>query len=79
MEKKNFILKQLETLEKRKNNGATDRELGFLLEGYICASESEDEDVKDVLEVLRMIKKDLKNNKEDINVIEKYKVYCLTM
>ena len=79
MEKKNFILKQLESLEKRRNNGATDRELGFLLEGYICASESEDEDVKDVLEVLRMIKKDLKNNKEDINVIEKYKVYCLTM
>jgi ligand-binding sensor protein len=79
MEKKNFILKQLESLEKRKNNGATDRELGFLLEGYICASESEDEDVKDVLEVLRMIKKDLKNNKENINIIEKYKVYCLTM
>ena len=79
MEKKNFILKQLESLEKRKNNGATDRELGFLLEGYICASESEDEEVKDVLEVLRMIKKDLKNNKENTNVIEKYKVYCLTM
>ena len=79
MEKKNFILKQLESLEKRRNNGATDRELGFLLEGYICASESEDEEVKDVLEVLRMIKKDLKNNKENTNVIEKYKVYCLTM
>ena len=79
MEKKNFILKQLESLEKRKNNGATDRELGFLLEGYICASESEDENVRDVLEVLKMIEKDLKNNKENIDVIGKYKVYYLTM
>ena len=79
MEKKNFILKQLESLEKRRNNGATDRELGFLLEGYICASESEDENVRDVLEVLKMIEKDLKNNKENIDVIGKYKVYYLTM
>ena len=79
MEKKEFILRQLESLERRKNKGATDRELGFLLEGYICASASDDEDVKDVLEILRMIKKDLKNNKENINVIEKYKVYCLSM
>ena len=79
MEKKNFILKQLESLEKRRNNGATDRELGFLLEGYICASESEDENVRDVLEVLKMIEKDLKNNKGNIDVIGKYKVYYLTM
>ena len=79
MDKKKFILRQLEILRNWREKGATDRELGFLLEGYICASASDDEDVKDVLEILRMIKKDLKNNKENINVIEKYKVYCLSM
>ena len=81
MEKKKFILRQIEILRNWRKKGVTDRELAFFIKGYIGGNKVDElsQESQDVLEVLRMIKKDLKNNKENTNVIEKYKVYCLTM
>ena len=71
-----ILISLLTKLEKRKQNGATERELGYLLEGLSIA-------YKDTplsnngLELIKRIYKELKANKaEKESVIEKYLVYC---
>ena len=71
-----ILISLLTKLEKRKQNGATERELGYLLEGLSIA-------YKDTalsnngLELIKRIYKELKANKDEKErVIEKYLVYC---
>ena len=71
-----ILISLLTKLEKRKQNGATERELGYLLEGLSIA-------YKDTalsnngLELIKRIYKELKANKDEKeSVIEKYLVYC---
>ena len=76
MSDREILLRVLNKLEKRKQNGATERELGFLLEGFSFALE-DTELSENGLEVIKRIYKELKANKDGKeNIIEKYLVYC---
>ena len=81
MEKKKFILRQIEILRNWRKKGVTDRELAFFIKGYIGGNKVDElsQESQDALKVLKMIEKDLLHNKENIDVLEKYEVYCLTM
>ena len=73
---KEILVKILNKLEKRRQNGATERELGYLLEGFSIALE-DTELSKEGMGLIERIYKELKNNKDGKqNVIEKYIVYC---
>ena len=73
---KEILVSLLNKLEKRRQNGDTERELGFLLEGFRFALE-DTELSKEGMGLIERIYKELKNNKDDEqNVIEKYIVYC---
>ena len=73
---KEILISLLTKLEKRRQNGATERELGFLLEGLSIAYK-DTELSKNGLEIIKRIYKELKANKDEKeSVIEKYLVYC---
>ena len=73
---KEILISLLTKLEKRRQNGATERELGFLLEGLSIAFE-DTELSESGLEIIKRIYKELKANKDEKeSVIEKYLVYC---
>ena len=80
MDKKKFILRQLEILRGWREKGATDRELAFLIKGYIGGNKIDllSQEGQNALKVLKMIERDLMHNEENIDVLEKYEVYCLT-
>lgn len=73
---KEILISLLTKLEKRKQNGATERELGYLLEGLSIAYK--DTALSNAgLELIKRIYKELKANKDGKeSVIEKYIVYC---
>ncbi len=76
MSDRDILIKLLNKLEKRKKNGDTERELGFLLEGFRFTLEDAGLSEKG-LKIIEKIYKELKANKEgEENVIEKYLVYC---
>ncbi len=76
MSDREILLRVLTKLEKRKQNGSTERELGFLLEG-LSLTLADTELSANVLEVIKRIYKELKENRDGKeNVIEKYLVYC---
>ena len=76
MSDREILLRVLTKLEKRKQNGSTERELGFLLEG-LSLTLADTELSANGLEVIKRIYKELKANKnEEENIIEKYLVYC---
>ena len=81
MEKKKFILRQIEILRNWRKKGVTDRELAFFIKGYIGGNNVDElsQESQDALKVLKMIEKDLLHNKGNIDILEKYEVYCLTM
>ena len=69
---KEILISLLTKLEKRRQNGATERELGFLLEGLSIAFE-DTELSESGLEIIKRIYKELKANKDEKeSVIEKY-------
>ena len=73
---KEILISLLTKLEKRRQNGATERELWFLLEGLSIAFE-DTELSESGLEIIKRIYKELKANKDEKeSVIEKYLVYC---
>ncbi len=76
MSDRDILIRLLNKLEKRKKNGDTERELGFLLEGFRFTLEDTELSEKG-LKIIEKIYKELKANKEGKeNVIEKYLVYC---
>ena len=76
MSDKEILISVLNKLEKRRQNGATERELGFLLEGISLALEDTELSTSG-LELIKRIYKELKENRDGKeNVIEKYLVYC---
>jgi hypothetical protein len=81
MEKKKFILRQIEILRNWRKKGVTDRELAFFIKGYIGGNKVDklSQESQDALKVMKMIEKDLLHNEENIDILEKYEVYCLTM
>ena len=80
MEKKKFILRQIEILRNWRKKGATDRELAFLIKGYIGGNKVDllSQEGQDALKILKIIEKDLLHNEENVDILEKYEVYCLT-
>ena len=81
MEKKKFILRQIEILKNWRKKGLTDRELAFFIKGYIGGNKVDrlSQEAQDAFKILKMIEKDLLHNEENIDILEKYEVYCLTM
>ena len=73
---KEILVSLLKKKEKRRQNGDTERELGYLLEGFSIALE-DTELSKEGMGLIERIYKELKNNKDGKqDVIEKYIVYC---
>lgn len=71
---KDILIRLLNKLEERKNNGDTERELGFLLEGFRFALEDNMDLSEKGFKIVERIYKELKENKEGKgNIIEKYK------
>lgn len=71
---KEILVSLLNKLEERKNNGDTERELGFLLEGFRFALEDNMDLSEKGLKIVERIYKELKENRDGKeNIIEKYK------
>ena len=71
---KEILVSLLNKLEERKNNGDTERELGFLLEGFRFALEDNMDLSEKGLKIVERIYKELKENREGKeNIIKKYK------
>ena len=76
MSDREILLRVLNKLEKRKQNGSTERELGFLLEGLTLTLADTGLSVEGS-ETVKRIYKELKENKDGKeSIIEKYLVYC---
>ena len=71
---RDILVRLLNKLEKRKNNVDTERELGFLLEGFRFALEDNMDLSEKGLKIVEKIYKELKENRDGKeNIIEKYK------